>query len=308
MKNESRAEWMVSLHGGHSGEFCDHAEGSLREILTAAVDAGFHTFGVSEHAPRGEARFLYPEEIRRGWDAGKVAADFITYTATLPALEEEFADRLIVLKGFEAEVVPSNRYVRRMREYRERRAPSGRPAFDYFVGSVHYVREEQIDGEVEAYLNAVEVCGGLEDFVRAYYRTVAEMIDKLRPDVVGHLDLVVKNARKAGFTLEAFETPQMRTAAEAALEAARETGAILDLNTAGWRKGLPNPYPAPWLVRRALEMNVPFCFGDDSHSPAQVGAGIADARLYLLDLGVRSITALTREEGSLVLKVIPLQG
>src|SRR5438045_1413741 len=37
--------WRVSLHGGHSGEFCDHAEGTLREILTAAVAAGYHTFG-----------------------------------------------------------------------------------------------------------------------------------------------------------------------------------------------------------------------------------------------------------------------
>ncbi len=53
---------MVSLHGGHSGEFCDHAEGSLREILDAAIDAGYHTFGVSEHAPRCEDRFTYPNE------------------------------------------------------------------------------------------------------------------------------------------------------------------------------------------------------------------------------------------------------
>ncbi len=306
-KVKPRFPWMVSLHGGHSGEFCDHAEGSLRSILTAAVDAGFQTFGVSEHAPRGASRFLYPEEIRRGWDAGKIAADFMNYRAMLPTLVQEFADRLIVLKGFEAEVVPTASYVGRMRAYRESRAPSGDPAFDYCVGSVHYVREEQIDGEVKEYLKAVEVCGGLEPFIVEYYRTVAEMIVALRPDVVGHLDLVTKKAREGGFALEAFETPRIRAAADLALEACRETGVILDLNTAGWRKGLPNPYPAPWLVRRAAEMNVPFCFGDDSHRASEVGMGLAEARLYLLNHGVRSITAITREDNVLVRKAIPLE-
>ena len=44
------------------------------------------------------------------------------------------------------------------------------------------------------------------------------------------------------------------------------------------RKGLGHPYPARHIVRTAMEMGIPFCFGDDSHGPAQVGAGIADAR------------------------------
>ncbi len=30
--------WKVSLHGGHSGQFCDHAKGSLREIVEAAIE------------------------------------------------------------------------------------------------------------------------------------------------------------------------------------------------------------------------------------------------------------------------------
>src|SRR5215470_16175241 len=97
---QGAAPWRVSLHGGHSGEFCDHAEGTLREILEAAVAAGYHTFGVSEHTPRSEDRFLYSEERARGWDVAKLIADFARYTAALPALVEEFADRLIVLRGF----------------------------------------------------------------------------------------------------------------------------------------------------------------------------------------------------------------
>ena len=33
-------DYRVSLHGGHSGEFCDHAEGSLRDTIEAAITFG----------------------------------------------------------------------------------------------------------------------------------------------------------------------------------------------------------------------------------------------------------------------------
>jgi hypothetical protein len=35
----------VSLHGGHSGDFCEHGADSLREMLDAAVSFGYSTFG-----------------------------------------------------------------------------------------------------------------------------------------------------------------------------------------------------------------------------------------------------------------------
>ena len=45
-------------------------------------------------------------------------------------------------------------------------------------------------------------------------------------------------------------------------------------------------------------MGIGFCFGDDSHGPAQVGARIDDARDYLLANGVGEVTVLTRTENS----------
>ena len=31
--------WKVSLHGGHSGAFCDHARGTLEQVLLGPADA-----------------------------------------------------------------------------------------------------------------------------------------------------------------------------------------------------------------------------------------------------------------------------
>src|SRR5579884_3929465 len=164
--------WRVSLHGGHSGEFCDHAEATLREMLQAAVSAGYHTFGVSEHAPRNGERFLYSEEQARGWDLAKIQADFARYTAAIQDYVREFAGRLIVLRGFEAEVVPAADYVRLMRAYRAQTLADDSPAVDYFVGSIHYVEEIQIDGPPENYTRAVEAFGGPEALAIGYYERI----------------------------------------------------------------------------------------------------------------------------------------
>lgn len=306
----NRESWRVSLHGGHSSDFCDHASSLLREMLEAAVAAGYHTFGVSEHAPHSEARFLYEEEIRRGWDVTTSLHNFKTYTALLSEFAEEFADRLIVLRGFEAEVVPTATYIPEMRGYIEQTDASGRRYFDYFVGSVHYVDELVIDGSIPDYRHAVEHCDGIENFAVRYYETVVTMIETLQPDVVGHLDLIRRNLELAGFALSDIETPRIAAAIDAALETAKAYDAVLDLNTAGWRKGLAHPYPAPALVRRAAHIGVPFCFGDDSHRVSDVGAGIEAARTYLLENGVNSLRILTREgdpfSGEIVKRMVNL--
>lgn len=293
----SAPEWMVSLHGGHSGEFCDHAQSPLREVLEAAVRAGYHTFGVTEHAPRVEARFLYPNEVALGWDVPKIVADFERYAQTLPILVEQFADRLVVLRGFEIEVVPAASYVQLMQDYRRRYQ------FEYIVGSVHYVDEISIDGSMEDFQRAMDACGGLEALVIRYYRTVAQMVEALRPEVIAHLDLIKLHGRRFG----SLDTPAVRRSAEEALEVIRETGGIVEVNTAGYRKGLGEPYPASWLVQTAHRMGIGFCFGDDSHRVEQVGFGIDMAREHLLRNGVSSVTVLTREDGVLARKVVPLE-
>ena len=291
-----RPAWKVSLHGGHSGGYCDHAAGLLRDVLEAAVAQGFHTYGVSEHAPRLADHLLYDTERAMGWDVAKIEADFHAYAREIRDLAEEFADRLVVLRGFEIEVVPPDRYVGIMQGLRDQYR------FDYIVGSVHFIDEVAIDGTPELFGAAVDASGGLEELAVRYYGAVAGMVEAMKPEVVGHLDLVRRNAPSN----ESVETPRIRRAAEAALEVIREHGAILDLNTAGYRKGLIHPYPVPWLLKRAHEIGVGVCFGDDSHGPAQVGAGIDDARQYLLEHGVGHVSVLTREDGAVVRKRVSL--
>ncbi|MBN2308895.1 MAG: histidinol-phosphatase [Candidatus Hydrogenedentes bacterium] len=290
------APWRVSLHGGHSREFCDHATGSLREMIEAAAARGLQVYGLAEHAPRYAPEFLYPDEIAMGWDIAKLGRDFAAYAAASAALAQEFAGRITVLRGFEAEVVPADDYAGLMRGLRERFA------FDYVVGSVHYVDELLFDYNQEAFDRVVARKGGIEPLAVAYYETVAGMAEALRPEVVGHVDIVRRFAGPHG----GVDTPAVRRAAESALDAIAEVGAILDVNTGAYRKGDATPYPAPWMVGAARARGIPFCFGDDSHDPAHVGAHFDEARAYLLEHGVQRITTLDRQDGRIVRRAVPL--
>ena len=70
------------------------------------------------------------------------------------------------------------------------------------------------------FARAIETCGGLEALCVEYYEAVAQMVLDLRPEVVGHIDLLRKNAGLFG----PVDTPRARRAASEALEVIREHG------------------------------------------------------------------------------------
>ena len=75
----------------------------------------------------------------------------------------------------------------------------GRERFDYIIGSVHYIptpdgRRVPIDESREITAECIERdFGGSSDrFAEAYFEELASMVARVRPDIVGHLDLIEK--------------------------------------------------------------------------------------------------------------------
>lgn len=283
--------WKVSLHGGHSSAYCDHAASPLRDMIESAITKGYRVFGVTEHAPRLGNQFLYPAEIAMGWTVELVCEKFEQYAHDVKKLRDEYADRIRILCGFETEGVPHDRYVEIMLGYREKYR------FDYMVGSIHHINNTMIDYDQPTFQKVADVLGGVEKLAVRYYETMAEMVTALRPEVVGHFDLI----RKCAPSEESVSTPAVRLAAFRALELVKEHGGILDINTAGYRKHLGRPYVAPWLLDAARQLRIPVCFGDDSHCVEDVGAGLDEAREYLIKNGITRVQcACTPEAYSLV--------
>jgi len=289
--------WKVSLHGGHSGDFCAHGADTLREMLDAAVAFGYTTFGVTPHSPPANEKFLYEEEIEAGLSADDLAQGFRDYASTCSDLIDEYRGQLEVLKGAEVEVVPESTFADRAAALRRDNG------LDYLVGSVHWVDERPFDTSQKDFDRAVKYRGGLEPFLLRYYELVGLMIERLSPEVIGHFDLPRLFAEGS----PELESSGVKSAVAGVLEKASASGSILDLNVGAMSKKLVTPYPAPWVVRMASDMGVPFCLGDDSHSASGVGAGIAAGREYLLGQGVETITKLTRREGEIVKEIVSLR-
>lgn len=250
---------LVSYHGGHSGEFCDHGKQcTLEEVVNEYVKNSFTHFGVSEHQPMVN-ELLYPDEIELGHDQDFLYDRFDRYVKEAKRLQDLHSDSVQFLVGFETEWCGDNP---------QARIESLRSSydFDYIVGSVHHVKDIPIDFSKEVYDQALHHLGSLENLYCQYYDHQLELIESVRPDVLGHFDLVRL------FSPDFEPTPPVQEHEDRNIKAAIKHGVVFDLNCAAYRKGLSDPYPSSRIIEKVVTQGGLFTPGDDSHGPVDVGA------------------------------------
>lgn len=253
----------ISLHGGHSGQYCDHARDTLAEIVAAYHGAGFECVGLTEHMPPGDDSGLYPDEVALGRNAGWMEARFVLYVAEARQLAREYKDRMRILVGMESEWYPGcQKWVAELREYH---------SLDYVVGSVHHVRGVCFDFSGDTYAQATALCGGLVPLYAAYFDAQLAMLQATRPEVVGHFDLIRLHDPHY---LQTLAEPEVWERVLRNLEWVRDAGAILDINARALLKGQPEPYVCTPILDAAARMGIAAAYGDDAHGVVDVGFGL----------------------------------
>lgn len=268
----------ISLHGGHSGQFCDHARDTLAEIVAAYHVAGFECVGLTEHMPPLSDEWLYPDEVALGRSAVWMQERFGRYVAEARRLEREYAGRMRVLVGMESEWYPGCReWVARLRK---------ELSLDYVVGSVHHVNGLCFDFSKEEYARVVNRLGGLEPMYLAYFDAQLAMMQAIKPEVMGHFDLIRLHDPNYPVTLAKPEVWQrvMRN-----LECVRDIGAVLDMNARALLKGQPEPYVSNTILQVGSGMGIRFAYGDDSHGHVDVGFGFDKVGELFSDVGAKSV-------------------
>ena len=283
-----------SYHGGHSGEFCRHAKDSLADVVERAIAAGFSHYGLSEHAPRFRTEDVFPDETDLGPDG--LQAVFHKYAQEAVRLRDAYRDRISLLAGFETERLPPRDWASRMRDIRAS-AP-----FDYIVGSVHDIDGMVIDVSPERTAAIAETLGGREAMQIRYFNALAELVATLKPEVVGHIDLIRKFDRPV-----ADFVPSVMRAIEPVLEAARDAGSVIDVNCGAYRRGYGPVYPLPAILKRARAMGIRVTLGDDSHGVATVGVGLDASLAAIAGAGYASVSYLDRDGSSIVWREAPLE-
>ena len=266
----------ISLHGGHSGQYCDHARDTLAEIVAAYHDAGFECVGVTEHMPPFDDAWLYPDEVAQGRSAAWMKARFALYVAEARVLVREYKDRMRILVGMESEWYPGcAQWIADLRQYH---------GLDYVVGSVHHVRGLCFDFSRESYEQASVHCGGLSRMYAAYFDEQFAMLQATKPEVVGHFDLIRLHDPEY---LRTIEDPDVWARITRNLEWIRDTGAILDINARALLKGQPEPYVCVPIMDAAAKLGIGVAYGDDAHGAEDVGHGFARVEELLAGRGMK---------------------
>jgi histidinol-phosphatase (PHP family) len=264
----------VSIHGGHSGQFCNHAHDSLEAIVQAYIDQRFTWVGLTEHMPPPDDRFLYPEEKQAGLTAGRMLERFEGYMDEARRLQAAYADRIEIHVGFESEGHASaHALARRLIDIY---AP------DYIVGSVHHIGDIAFDYSPAEYQRAFEATGDMTALYCEYFDRQYAMLQALRPQVVAHFDLI--RIFDPDYSRNLALAP-VRTRIQRNLELIRKWDLILDFNVAALRKGAHEPYLSRPLLEQARRMGIAVVPADDAHSVATVGARLDEGMRILQAVG-----------------------
>ncbi|MBF0228259.1 MAG: histidinol-phosphatase [Desulfamplus sp.] len=272
----------VSVHGGHSGQFCNHAQNTLEEIILQYIESGFEWIGITEHIYPISNELRYPDEAVAGIDVSFLAKRFTEYMKTCRKLQEKYQDSITIFTAFETETYS---------EYKKF-IPSLIQQFrpDYVVGSVHHlpvhnlpvnrksIHNEHnncvdvcIDYSKEYYDVAADALGGVENLYCRYFDVQYEMIEAIEPSVVGHFDLIRIFDEDY---LERIKNPLIWQRITRNLELIKKKNLIMDFNLRALMKGAKEPYISAPILAEAKKMNISVVIGDDSHGVKDIGVNI----------------------------------
>lgn len=267
----------VSIHGGHSGQFCSHAQGTLEEVIQAYIKLGFEWVGITEHLPPSEDQFMYIEEREAGFTIDTLMERFERYMAEGRRLQKQYADQLEIFIGFETEAYSGA--VEFARQLIDQSCP------DYVLAGIHHVENIPFDSGPEDYRRAVDACQDVETLYCRYFDRQLEVMQRLEPKVIAHFDLIriFDEAYQ-----QRWKVPAIWSRVERNLQYIAGKGMILDYNVAALRKGMAEPYVSSPILEMARQLGIAVVPGDDSHGPRWVGAHLDEGIAVLESKGFRN--------------------
>ncbi|CAO3687514.1 unnamed protein product [Rhizopus stolonifer] len=281
-----------SFHS-HSGQFCGHGYGLLEDVVKEAIRKGFRVYGLSEHMPRYDGSELYPEEIEANCTPTSLAKTYQDFRTEAMRLNEIYKGSISLLIGSEIEFINKD-YANHVEQLRKEA--------DYVVGSLHHVRSVPIDYSPELYQTALDGANNsLSELFVQYFDEQWVMLQSVRPEVVGHFDLVriFADASKVDQTLR---ESQVLERVIRNIDYIIGYGGLFEINSRSWKKGLKDAYPQKSIIEIIKDKGGRFTLSDDCHGPQDVGIFYEKLPAYLSETGINTIYYLMKEDNKVVVK------
>lgn len=232
---------IVDLHN-HT-KLCNHAEGTIDEYILKAIKNGTKIFGFSEHAPMD-----FDPKYRVSFE------QMSEYETAVLVAKEKYKDKIEILLGYEVDYLDG---------YMDKRVLNA--DVDYLIGSVHFIDEWGFDNPefIGRYENE-----DIDEIWQKYFNAIHMMAKSRLFDIVGHLDLIK--------IFKFMPKKNILDIAKNALLAIKESDMVLEINMAGLRKPIAEPYPSVEILQEAYRIGIPITFASDAHAPKQVGLYAAE--------------------------------
>ncbi len=264
----------VSVHGGHSGQFCHHATDTLEEIIQQYIVKQFPWVGITEHAPGLSQELLYPDQQAAGLTPEFLLQRFSLYMQECRRLQEKYRSQIRIFAAIESETYSG------YKEFMPYLITTFQP--DYVVGSVHFVDGLGFDYSKAQYDQTAAVAGGKDALYCRYFDLQYEMLQFLKPSVVGHFDLI--RIFDADYKARLLH-PEIMIRIKRNLALIKELDLIMDFNLRSLLKGADEPYISQVILKMARDLGITVVPGDDSHGVGNVGANMQTGIAILAELG-----------------------
>jgi histidinol-phosphatase (PHP family) len=256
--------------------FCNHADGTMDDMVRSALDLGLTEMGFADHLP-------YPADFADPLPNCVIPReDFPTYVSEVKRLAETYDGRITVRLGAEVDHIEDR--------MDDQVAACGLHDFDYVIGSVHLIHDFVIDYSIESLKAKLPELGGIEGLWPRYWDAMEGMIRSGLPQIIGHFDILKKFLAPPDRTRHSERVVDL-------LKQMKDHGLVLEINTGGWDRAQDKrPYPTEWIVRCAGDIGLEIALGSDAHRPHEVARYFKPTIEWLCSLGFKRNATFQKRE------------
>lgn len=231
---------------------CHHGSGEMEEFVIAALDYGLCTLQFLEHM---EEKVSYFETT---W---LTESDFSFYFKEGRRLQEKYADRITIQLGVEVGYNPA--------AVPELLARLAHHPFDAVGLSCHFISHPDHQDDLNLFSRKEQNIAkieksGREEILTEYFTRLADAVNRLPATMLCHLDGALRHLPE--LTLN----PHHHQLIDSLLKRIKEKEITLEINTSGF-KLRSEPFPAPWIVAKAIRYGIKLAASSDAHKPSDVG-------------------------------------
>lgn len=251
---------------------CKHAVGEPTEYAAYALKLGLTEIGMSDHNPM----------IRDDFDDWHMAIGELDQYVEMVEKARRDHPALRIKLALEVDYIPGHEdWIREL---------AGRHAWDYLIGSVHYVTDTW-DLDNPKKISQWQERPAMETWTE-YFHRLTKAAESGLFEIIGHADL----CKKFCF----YPKQDCTHLYDRFLTAAKASNTAIEINTAGLRKDCKEMYPSRYFLQMAYRMGVGLTFGSDAHAPQEVGMNFTDAVEVAQSIGYTHACRFTQRKCEVV--------